>query len=107
MLTLNLFINIMQRVNMKVWLVLATTWIWWAAIIGPVAWVCSSSLSVTGGGHNNALSIDTVEFYATGCTKDSYSTFLKSLRTRLSSGDSVYNIRCCLLNPVPNRICFW
>ncbi|KAJ6801322.1 hypothetical protein M6B38_199115 [Iris pallida] len=92
MLILNLFVNIVQRVNMKMWLVLAITWVCWAAIAGPVAWACSSTLSVTGGGHNNAPSIYTVEFRATGCTKTTYSTFLESLRTRLSSGESVYNI---------------
>ncbi|KAJ6829017.1 hypothetical protein M6B38_359425 [Iris pallida] len=77
---------------MKMWLVLAITWVWWAAIVGPAAWVCSSSLSVTGGGHNNAPSIGTVEFYATGCNKKTYNTFLESLRTCLSSGERVYNI---------------
>ncbi|KAJ6797233.1 auxin-responsive protein IAA18-like [Iris pallida] len=77
---------------MKMWLVLAITCVWWAAIVGPAAWVCSSSLSVTGGGHNNAPSIGTVEFYSTGCNKTTYSAFLVSLRKQLSSGDSVYNI---------------
>ncbi|KAJ6813368.1 uncharacterized protein M6B38_143755 [Iris pallida] len=92
MLTLNIFIKIVQRVNMKMWLVLAITCVWWAAIVGPAVWGCSSSLSVTGGGYNNAPSYDTVEFRAMGCTKKTYSTFLKSLRARLSSGTSVHNI---------------
>ncbi|KAJ6828920.1 uncharacterized protein M6B38_358940 [Iris pallida] len=77
---------------MKMWLVLAITWVWWAAIVGPAAWVCSSSLSVTGGGHNNAPSIGTVEFYATGCNKTTYKAFLESLRKQLCGGDSLYNI---------------
>ncbi|KAJ6824073.1 hypothetical protein M6B38_129635 [Iris pallida] len=71
---------------MKVWLVL--TWIWWAVIVGPAAWVCSSSLLVTEGRHNNNLSIDKVEFHDVGCTKKSYSTFVESLRKHLSSGNS-------------------
>ncbi|KAJ6824072.1 hypothetical protein M6B38_129630 [Iris pallida] len=86
----------MYRVNMKAWLVL--TWASWAAIVGPATWVCSSSLLVTEGGHNNNLSIDKVEFHVNGCTRKSYSVFLESLRKHLSSGNSAYNIP---LLPIP------
>ncbi|KAJ6824019.1 uncharacterized protein M6B38_129365 [Iris pallida] len=76
---------------MKAWIVLATTWVWCAAIVGPVVWVCSSSLSVTAGGRNN-ISYDRVEFHVKDCTKKSYSAFIESLRTHLSGGTSEYNI---------------
>ncbi|KAJ6824016.1 uncharacterized protein M6B38_129350 [Iris pallida] len=80
-----------EKMNMKVWMVLTTIWVWWAAIVGPVAWVCSSSLSMTGGGRNN-LSYDRVEFHVTDCTRKSYSAFIESLRTHLTGGTNVYDI---------------
>ncbi|KAJ6824017.1 uncharacterized protein M6B38_129355 [Iris pallida] len=83
--------NKLRKLNMKAWMVLATTWVWWTAIVGPVAWVCSSSLSVTAGRRNN-LSYDRVEFHVKDCTKKSYSAFIESLRTHLSGGTSEYNI---------------
>ncbi|KAJ6790867.1 Uncharacterized protein M6B38_247995 [Iris pallida] len=87
---------------MKVWLVLRAKWIWWAAIVGLAAWLCSSSLLVTEVKHNNNPSIVKVEFNVTGCTKKSYSTFLESLRKNLSSTNSAYNFPL-LPNPSPPR----
>nr|AAL55094.1 ribosome-inactivating protein IRAb [Iris x hollandica] len=80
-----------KKVNIKACLVSAIIWIWWAAIVGPAILVCSSSLSVTRGGHKN-LPYKKVEFHITGCTKDTYSAFIQSLRTHLSSGTSEYGI---------------
>ncbi|KAJ6813395.1 hypothetical protein M6B38_143895 [Iris pallida] len=77
---------------MKVWLFLAATWVLWTAIVGPAAWVCSSSLSETGDGDNNTLSFDKVAFHVTGSTKKTYSSFLESLRTHLKSGTVVHEI---------------
>nr|AAC49780.1 ribosome inactivating type 1 protein precursor [Iris x hollandica] len=59
---------------MKTWLILAVTCILWATIAGPVA------------------SIETVQFRVTGTTRQTYSAFLQTLRTRLSSGSSVHDI---------------
>ncbi|KAJ6813359.1 hypothetical protein M6B38_143710 [Iris pallida] len=77
---------------MKMWFVLAITCVWWAAIVGPAVWGCSSSLSVTGGGYNNAPSYNTVEFSVIGCNKRTYRAFLESLRTRSSNGTRVHDI---------------
>ncbi|KAJ6813394.1 hypothetical protein M6B38_143885 [Iris pallida] len=77
---------------MKVWLFLAATSVLWTAIVGPAAWVCSSSLSETGDGDNNTLSLDKVAFHVTGSTKKTYSSFLESLRTYLKSVTVVHEI---------------
>ncbi|KAJ6813397.1 hypothetical protein M6B38_143900 [Iris pallida] len=64
----------------------------WTAIVGHAAWVCSSSSSLTGDGHNNTLSFDKMVFRVTGCNKKIYIFFLESLRTHLKSGTSVHEI---------------
>lgn len=78
---------------MKAWMVSATIWLWWAVVVGPAAWVVCSSISMTGGdrGYNN-LAIDRVVFSVVNCDRKSYTAFIESLRSYMSSGTIEYGI---------------